>query len=84
MTDTPKVLLHWDEDGEFSWAATTGVDVVAVDERCINDRVYRSTDDASRPPLAALNMVIDGRARHPIDAIDMLDGRIPQASEPSQ
>jgi len=65
----PEVLLHWDSDGDFSWGATDGVDVVCVDERCPNDRVYETTGALS---VEVIQRVADGRARHPIDALDQI------------
>lgn len=65
----PKVLLHWGMDGDFSWGAAEGLDVVCVDERCPNDRVYETTGDLS---AEAIQRVADGRARHPIDALDQI------------
>lgn len=65
----PKVLLHWDLDGDFSWGATDGVDVVCVDERCPNDRVYETTGALS---VEVIQRVADGRAQHPIDALDQI------------
>jgi len=68
----PKVLLHWDAEGVFSFAATAGVDLVCVDERCPEDRVYRGVDDARRVTAEVIQRVEDGRARHPIDALDQI------------
>lgn len=65
----PKVLLHWGPDGDFSWGATDGLDVVCVDERCPDDRVYETTGGFS---VEAIQRVADGRARHPIDALDQM------------
>ena len=65
----PKVLLHWGPDGDFSWGATPDLDVVCVDERCPNDRVYETTGGLSGE---AIQRVADGRARHPIDALDQI------------
>ncbi len=65
----PKVLLHWGPDGDFSWGATDGLDVVCVDERCPNDRVYETTGALS---VEVIQRVADGRARHPIDALDQI------------
>ena len=65
----PEVLLHWDSDGDFSWGATDGVDVVCVDERCPNDRVYETTGALS---VEVIQRVADGRAQHPIDALDQI------------
>lgn len=63
------MLLHWDLDGDFSWGATDGVDVVCVDERCPNDRVYETTGALS---VEVIQRVADGRAQHPIDALDQI------------
>jgi len=65
----PKVLLHWGPDGDFSWGATDGLDVVCVDERCPNDRVYETTGALS---VEVIQRVADGRAQHPIDALDQI------------
>ena len=65
----PEVLLHWDSDGDFSWGATDGLDVVCVDERCPNDRVYETTGALS---VEVIQRVADGRAQHPIDALDQI------------
>lgn len=71
----PKVLLHWDAEGVFSWAATAGVDVACVDERCPDDRVYLKDgeDETDRVPMQAIERVEDGRARHPVDALDQIE-----------
>jgi len=77
----PEVLLHWDSDGDFSWGATDGVDVVCVDERCPNDRVYETTGALS---VEVIQRVADGRARHPIDALDqMIAAKLANPEDPA-
>lgn len=77
----PKVLLHWGPDGDFSWGATDGLDVVCVDERCPNDRVYETTGALS---VEVIQRVADGRARHPIDALDqMIAAKLANPEDPA-
>ena len=76
----PKVLLHWGPDGDFSWGATDGLDVVCVDERCPNDRVYETTGALS---VEVIQRVADGRARHPIDALDQIAREASNPEDPA-
>ena len=76
----PEVLLHWDSDGDFSWGATDGLDVVCVDERCPNDRVYETTGALS---VEVIHRVADGRAQHPIDALDQIAREASNPEDPA-
>lgn len=61
------ILLHWDQDGAFSWLAAEGVQVVCVDERSPRDRVYRSEGEGD---AAVIEAVARGEFRDPVDAVN--------------
>lgn len=41
---TPRVLIHYDVDGDVTFAATPGVELICVDENAGDDRVYYPDD----------------------------------------
>lgn len=63
---SPRVVLHWDALGIFHFLAEAGVEVICVDERAGEDRVYRTPGDNAPDVLDA---VIAGQ-----DPVDMARG----------
>lgn len=68
MSD-PVILLHWDLDGEFHWAAAKGLKVICVDERSPDDRVYLSTGDVD---LDVIKAVATGDFHDIVDAMSAM------------
>lgn len=63
----PTIILHWDIEGGFHWAATPGVAVICVDERTPHDRVYRAEGSLDRETM---ERVASGEFRDLVDAAD--------------
>lgn len=67
----PTVLLHWDATGQFHFLAA-GADVVCVDERTPQDRVYRTTGEADQADI--IDAVASGNFRDIVAAATALRG----------
>jgi hypothetical protein len=52
--DAPIVVVHIDASGEVEYLKAGAVELLVVDDRCPNDRVYRMTVETSRADIADL------------------------------
>jgi hypothetical protein len=61
----PRVIVHIDEDGQFSYYTEAGVELLFVDERAPDDRVYKWSGTATTAEVESI--LSDDPAGHRFD-----------------
>lgn len=72
---TIAVILHWDTDGGFTWAAEKGAEVICIDERSSADRVYRGVGDMNAEVMSGtVARLSSGEFHDLVDALNSVEG----------